>query len=153
MDWTKEETAVVLRYARAVDRGEFPSWRRAARECLAELGRLYTATGRRSAIHARRLVGRSLSSVHEKVILTAHQHGLRGPEKPRLWSPAEGRVFEQWLRWYDRYRSARRRLRPSPLATASTGLQEELDERGFKRTVSACRTRLKNGWLQMHGLA
>ncbi len=150
--WTKEETEIVLKYARAVDSGEPPSWRKAARLCLTELDRLYSVAGRRSPIRARRLAGRGFLPVHSKMIAMAHEHGLRGPERPRLWSPAESKVFEQWLRWYDRYRSSGRRHRTA-LGTAASGLQEELEEKGFVRTVSACRGRLKNQWLVSQGLA
>ena len=151
--WTRDETEIVLKYARAVDKGELPSWRKAARLCLTELDRLYSVAGRASPINVRRLAGRGFIPVHNKMITVAHKHGLRGPVKPLPWSPAESRVFEQWLRWYDRYRSSRHRVGPAPLATAASGLSEELEEKGFVRTAGACRARLKNGWLQMHGLA
>ncbi len=149
--WTKAETDVAVKYARAVDSGQFPSWNAATRPCMAELGRLYAVAGRRSPIRARRLAGRGLTSVHWMIGTVAHRLGLRGPERPRAWSPEEGRVFEQWLHWYDRYRSAGRSR--SALGTAASGLQEELEEKGFRRTVVACRARLKDGWLLLHGLA
>jgi hypothetical protein len=150
--WTKAETEIVLKYARAVDSGAVPSWRKAARICLTDLDGLYSVAGRGSPIHVRRLAGRGFIPVHNKMIAVAHKHGLRGPVKPLPWSPAESKVFDQWLRWYDRYRSAGRRRR-SVLSTASTGLHEELEEKGFTRTAGACRERLKNGWLEMYGLA
>jgi hypothetical protein len=84
----------VLKYARAVDGGLLPDWRSGARKCMVELGHLYAAKGRSSAIHARELTGRSLESVHQRMMKLAHQHGLRGPVKPPPWSRAEGRVLQ-----------------------------------------------------------
>jgi hypothetical protein len=116
---------------------------------MVELDRLYAVAGSRSPIRARRLAGRRFPSVHDKMIKVAHELGLRGPEH-RFWTSKEERIHRGWLRWYDRFRTARGL---GPLRAAADGLQEELEEQGFRRTVSACRGHIKEGWLRLHGLA
>ena len=78
----------------------------------------------------------------------AHDLHLPGPER-RVWTARENRAVASWIRWYDRYRTPRKR---GPLGVAASGLQEELENMGFTRKVSACCERIKLGWLQMHGL-
>jgi hypothetical protein len=60
-------------------------------------------------------------------------------------------MYESWLRWY---KGHKRNRRNSPLTQAALGLQDDLAERGFRRSLDACRTRLGEyygTWKQVHG--
>jgi len=147
--WHPGELRIIEAYARRVGRGDFASWREAAVACRKELEGYWTQATRRSPVAVRRPAGRGVPGIHGKMLKLAHELHLSGPNR-RAWTERESQVVASWVRWYDRYRTPRKR---GPLGVAASGLQEELENKGFTRTVIACRTRLKNGWLQMHKLA
>jgi len=147
-NWHSGELRILEAYARRVGRGDFLSWRKAAVACHAELQRFWARSARGSSENVRALAGRGIAATHGRMLILAHELGLPGPER-RLWTPPEEKVVAGWVRWYDKYRTPTKR---GPLGTAASGLWEELEERGFRRTVSSCRERLKDGWLLIHGL-
>ncbi len=148
-DWHPGELRILEAYARRVGRGDFSGWHEAAVACRKELQGFWTRATRRSPVAVRRPAGRGVPGIHGKMLRLAHELHLPGPER-RAWTEREDQAVASWVRWYDRYRTPRKR---GPLGVAASGLQEELENKGFARTVSACRERLRNGWLQMHGLA
>ena len=133
----EEEKRLFEDYARAVARGEFKTCLDAAPACLAELRQVYTRLGRTSPLHIGNVEGRSLTQVHRWIAVAADRLGLQFPGRP--WQPAEKRIFESWLRWYDRHHHI---WRLQPLRQAGEGLSEDLAKKGYRRSVCACKQRL-----------
>jgi len=136
--WRPPERRLLERYARGVPAGRYGSWLEAARACHAELARLHERIRRRSPIPVRTLPERKLIEVHKHIIAVAHELGLEGPRRV-LWTEAEDKVCDSWVRWYARYRGVRRL---EPFKTAAEGLQEDLLKLGSERSLPACRCRL-----------
>ncbi|MFO7675131.1 MAG: hypothetical protein R6X12_02265 [bacterium] len=139
---TKTEERLVERYAMMVHNGALPHWRAAAEQCLAAIGRRVARLARTGPLKLRRLPSHTLDTIHMAILNLAHQRGLRGPRNPH-WTAAEQKLAAGWVKWYDRYRRVRRL---APLKQASEGLQAELADRGFHRSVAACSARVKSEW-------
>ena len=92
---------------------------------------------KQATLGVRRLAPRSAPSIHAGILVAAARLGLQFPR--RRWLPAEQRIFEGWLRWYDRHHHIRRL---EPLRQAANGLSEDLAKKGFRRSVCACHERL-----------
>ena len=131
------ERRLFEKYARAVADGRFPNCKDAAPACRRELVRMYARVGKQSSLRVGRLAGRTLVTINRSICETAGRLGLQFPG--RNWLPAEERIFDGWLRWYNRYHDVRR-LRP--LSQAGEGLSDDLAKQGFRRTPDACRVRL-----------
>lgn len=136
--WRLQERRSIERHARGVPAGRYRTWMDAARACHAELRRLHRRIRRKSPISLSALPERSLADVHQHVIKLAHKLGLEGPRRI-LWTPAENRIVDASLRWYEGHRRVREYR---PLREAVIGLQEELDQMGSVRSLSACRCQL-----------
>jgi hypothetical protein len=136
---TPEEQRLIEVYARAADRGEYRNWLLAAEACLAQLRQLYLRARRAGPVQVRRVSGHTLSTVHSRLIETAHRLGLLGVGG-RDWTRDEQKVCDAWVKWYERHRRA---VRPPMWRDAAEGLQEELQQRGYGRTVCACKSRLQ----------
>jgi hypothetical protein len=148
-DWHSGELRTLEAYARRVGCGDFSSWRKASVACRAELQHFWARSASGSSVSVRVPAGRGIAAIHGRMLKLVHELGLPGPER-RLWTLPEEKAVAGWVRWYDKYRTPTKR---GPLGTATSGLQEELEERGFRRTVSSCRQRLKDAWLRLHGMA
>ena len=146
-DWTNPEKAILERHARGVLAGRHRSAAAAAAACHRELTEYYGQL--REAGRLRSLAGRSAGTVLGRMHERVRELGRRGPPNHR-WSDEEKKAAAGWLIWYDRHRAPGKR---GLLGAAASGLQDELESKGFTRTAGACRGRLGNGWLQMHGLA
>jgi hypothetical protein len=134
---TPAERRLYEKHARRVAAGNSKTCLEAARDCQTELRRLFHRIGRASPLRIMRLAGHPLKTVHQGILEAADRLGLQFPG--RRWLPAEQRIFEGWLRWYDRYHHIRRL---EPLREAANGLSEDLAKKGFRRSVCACRERL-----------
>jgi len=130
-------------YARRMGQGEFASWRVAAAECHKEL-QLRQAGLSRSAPgdRASSTYGRSVRDVEASMMAFARRLGLREPRYIR-WTAEEDQLVEGWRRWYNRYRRVRRL---APLKQAAEGLQEDLSDKGFRRSFAACSARICGYW-------
>jgi hypothetical protein len=149
-DLSPEELALIERYARGVERGEYRSWAEAARACSSELQQVYAAAARRSPLPLRRVSGHSPATVLIRMLGLSRQLGLRGPRQ-HLWSAAEIKVLDSWLRWYERRRGDRRQT--GLLRQATEGLQEDIENLGSHRTLSACECKLLFWRRRLHGVA
>jgi hypothetical protein len=136
--WTLQERRALERHARGVPAGRYGTWLDAARACHAELTNVHERIRRRSPIAVRVLPRRKLIEVHKHIIEVSHKLGLDGPRRV-LWTAAEDRVTDGWVRWYEGHRRVRRL---KPCGEAVIGLQEELDQIGSSRSLQACREHL-----------
>jgi hypothetical protein len=91
---------------------------------------------------------RTLSGAEHAILQLARVHGRN--QSWWLWSEAEIKVCDSWIRWYQRYRRVRR-LRPAKVA--ADGLREELQYMGSERTLAACRTYFYKRRLHLLGMA
>jgi hypothetical protein len=136
-EFTDEELRLCEEYAREVAAGAYDSAQLAAEACHRELGRMGSRWPKRTALGVRRIVPRPVNAIHSHILAAAARLGLQFPR--RRWQPAEERIFEGWLRWYDRHHHIRRL---EPLREAANGLSEDLAKKGFRRSVCACHERL-----------
>ena len=144
---TPAERRLFEKYARAVSRGGFSDCTEASRACALELGRLNARAGRCSALAAAKLAGRSQPGILSQILLAVGRLNLHIPGGK--WQEDENRLLQQWLNWYERHRRVRRL---QPLRTASSGLQEELENLGSRRTRMACQQRLLDEYHRHVGL-
>jgi hypothetical protein len=144
---TPTEQRLIEAYARAADRGKYRNWLLAAEACLAELRQQYGQARRSGLVKVRRVSGHTLSTVHSRLIVTAHRLGLLGVGG-RDWTDDEQKLCDAWVRWYERHRHA---VRPPMWREAAEGLQEELQQKGYGRTVCACVSRLQTTRRQFLG--
>jgi hypothetical protein len=147
---TKAETKLVRKHALAVARGRYPNWLEAAKACRAESMKLYARAPGSIPAALRKADGRSLHTVHTRILDVAHRLGLRGPRRV-LWTPVELKVCAGWVRWHDRHRGARRRRHVFSEAVA--GLQEDLEKLGHVRSHRACSHQLVRERRRMYGSA
>ena len=145
---TEKEDGLVEQYARAVDRGEYDSWKAAAKACRDEMMGLSLTAVRRRGLCTRGIAGHSLHTIHTRMLDISRSLMLRGPRRV-LWTEPELRRCASWVRWFDRHRAGRRRMRI--FSEAAVGLQEELDVLGSSRTLGACRRRLYKSWCETRG--
>ena len=146
---TSTDLRTVERYARAVSRGEYGHWSEAARACVAELNQKHNAAAVGNPLRVRKVGGRSVLTIHGRIIKVAHLLNLPGPRR-FLWTDTEKRVCAAWARWYDRHRMALRRL--GAWKEAASGAQEELENSGYKRTVSACAGMIRKMRMRAEGM-
>ncbi len=139
---TTVEERFVERYALKVHHGILPHWLAAARQCLAAIQRRTARLARTGPLRLRRPPSHTLDTIHLAILKLAHRRGLRGPRNPH-WTAVEDKMAANWVKWYDRYRTVRRL---APLKQAGEGLHGELAEKGFQRSVSACRARVSLKW-------
>jgi Arc/MetJ-type ribon-helix-helix transcriptional regulator len=121
--WTDREMARIEGVARDYAAGKYPNIVAATEDAIRRLRD--TRTDRQ----------RKYSSVAPKVLARAHELGR--PNYWRLWSDAENRRCDAWIRWYEKHRHVRRY---KPAQEAVLGLQEELERLGIDRTRGACST-------------
>ena len=133
--WRLQEQRLLERYARGVPSGKYGSWLEAARACHGEMARLHKEILNNSSIPVRRLPERKLVEVHKHIIIVAHKLGLDGPRRI-LWTEAENKICDSWVRWYEEHKRVRRY---KPGEQAVLGVQEELERMGVDRTQGACR--------------
>jgi len=133
--WRLQERRLLERYARGVPSGKYGSWLEAARACHGEMARLHKKILSNSTIPVRNLPERKLSEVHKHIIAVAHKLGLEGPRRI-LWTDAEDKICDSWVRWYENHKRIRRY---KPGEQAVLGVQEELERMGSDRTQGACR--------------
>lgn len=134
---TPDERRLYEKYARKVAAGEYANCQEAAAACRSEVGRMYGRIGRQNPLGVSRFAARPPGVVHAGILAAASRLNLQFPG--RRWLPAEQRIFEGWLRWYERYHLVRRL---EPLTQAATGLSDDLAKKGFRRSACACRERL-----------
>lgn len=139
---TRIEEQLVERYALKVHQGLLPHWRAAAEQCHAAILRRMARLAKTGPLKLRRPPSHTLDTIHVAILKVAHKRGLRGPRNPH-WTAAEDKILAGWLKWYGRYRHVRRL---TPLRQAAEGLQHDLAEKGFDRTVGACRNRISTAW-------
>jgi len=119
--WTDREMARIEGVARDYAAGKYPNIVATTEDAIRRLRD--TRTDRQ----------RKYSSVAPKVLARAHELGR--PNYWRLWSDAENRRCDAWIRWYEKHRHVRRY---KPAQEAVLGLQEELERLGIDRTRGAC---------------
>ncbi len=132
------EQRLVERYALKVHRGLLPDWLTAARQCSAGMQRLSQRLVGTGDIRPRCVTCHPLGSIHQSILRLAHKRALHGPRNPR-WSATEEKIAAGWVRWYGRYRHV---VRLKPMQQAAEGLQSELADKGFQRTIGACKARI-----------
>jgi len=135
------EQRLVERHALMVHRGQLSDWLVAARQCKVAIDRANQRLARTAGLKPRCPPSRPLGSIHQAILRLAHERGLRGPRNLR-WTATENKLAAAWIRWFDRYRLVHRL---KPLLQASEGLENDLADRGFQRTVGACRARVGIG--------
>jgi hypothetical protein len=136
---TTKESALVEEYAREVDRGHYDTWKAAAKACADELRRTAETAARIRGWRVPKIAGHSLRTIHARILDISRRLKLRGPRRV-LWTEPELRRCASWIRWLDRHRAGRRRMRI--FTEAASGLQEELQRMGCDRTLNACKHRL-----------
>jgi hypothetical protein len=145
------ERELIEQYARRAATGELGSWHAAGEACHRELEAEYARRAQTMPGGASRDYGRPAERTCRELLHVANKLGLRTPHDQRRWSDEENRMFESWRRWY---RSHKRNRRNSPLTQAALGLQDDLAEKGYRRSLDACRTRLGEygkAWRLVHG--
>jgi len=107
VSWSGEEHRVLGRYVRAYLRGEYKSGNQAARDCLRELSRRFTADPGSSEFPRRR----GFYGVYAVLLQRSLQQG-RLPTR-RRWSPEEQRILDSYVRAIarGRYRDAQEATR------------------------------------------
>jgi len=140
-----EELGVIERYARCVGDGEYDSWKDAARACATEINRKANAAALRSPLRVRKAKGHSMHTIHTRILEIAHRLKLRGPRRI-LWTDREERICAAWIRWYERHRSAPRHR--GVWTETISGMQEELENAGFSRSLTACDSKIYK--MRMH---
>jgi len=146
---TREESGVVERYARAVDRGEFSRWKDAAEACRDELTRAALVASRRRGVEVHEVTAYNLHTIHVYMLDLSRKLALRGPRRI-LWTEPELRRCASWARWLERHPTRRRGMHA--FSEAACGLQDELAEIGHSRSIMACRHRLYRDWRRLRGL-
>jgi hypothetical protein len=147
---SRGELRIVERYARAVDRGEYDNWKDAARACVTELNRKVNAAAVRSPLRVRKAKGHSMHTIHTRILDVAHRLKLRGPRRV-LWTDAEERVCAAWMRWSDRHRTALRHR--GVWSETLAGMQEELENAGYRRSLAACESKVRDMRMRAYGVA
>ena len=145
---TRAEQRLFEKYARGVSQGRFRDCLEASRACAAELRRLHADAGRSSALTITRMAGRSPRGLRNHILLAARRLRLHIPRG--RWTEDEIKVVCGWVRWYERYR---RVWRMAPLRTAASGLQEELESIGSRRTQLSCQWRILTERRRLLGMA
>jgi len=133
--WRLQERRLLEQYARGVPSGKYGSWLEAARACHGEMAGLHKQILSNSTIPVRKLPERKLIEVHKHIIIVANKLGLEGPRRI-LWTDAENKICDSWVRWYEEHKRMRRY---KPGEQAVLGVQEELERMGIDRTQDACR--------------
>jgi hypothetical protein len=145
------ERELIERYARSVTTDDLGAWHAAGEACHKELEAAYaqralTATGGASPDY-----GRTAVRTCRELLRVAASLGLHIPRDQRRWSEAENRICESWGRWLRGHRANRRN---APLTQAAEGLIDDLADKGFRRSLAACRQRLgeyNEHWRLAHG--
>jgi hypothetical protein len=146
--WTSQEDEIAVRYARALLDGRYAEAHTATRDCWRDLARLRRRWRTDEPGRFKRTLPRTLGATYSHVCRLAHRLNERWPKT--RWTDAEMKLCRQWIRWYDKHRGVRR-LRP--LVTVASGLQEELERLGSRRTFTACRARFWKEWKRQQGAA
>jgi hypothetical protein len=145
------ERELIEQYARKAAAGELSSWHAAGVACHRELEAEYVRRARSAPGGASRDYGRPAERTCRELVHVANKLGLRTTRDQHRWSEEENRMYESWLRWY---KGHKRNRRNSPLTQAALGLQDDLAEKGFRRSLDACRNRLGEyvvTWRLVHG--
>ena len=145
------ERELIEQYARKAAAGELGSWHAAGEACHLEIEAEYARRAQTAPQGASSDYGRTVERTCRELRRLANKLGLRTPQDHRPWSEEENRMFESWRRWY---KGHKRNRRNSPLTQAALGLQDDLAEKGFLRTLGACRNRLGEyvvAWRLAHG--
>jgi hypothetical protein len=145
------EQELIERHAREAAAGGPEAWHAAGEACHRELEAEYARRARTSPGGASADYGRTAARTYSQLLRVAVRLGLRVPRDQRRWSEEEDRIYESWRRWYRGHRGNRR---TSALSVASQGLLDELTDKGFRRTLYACHSRLGEyykHWRLAHG--
>jgi hypothetical protein len=142
-DWSPEEDRVVDSFIGRYSKGEFRSFRSAARACRAELRRLDAE--RLKHPERGRPYGRTFLAVRQRLNKRAHERGIHMP-RFRLWRGPEQRIAARYAE-----RIAARGRKPDTWE-AATLLRRALRRRGYQRTLAACKAELRRARLRMIGV-
>ncbi len=145
------ERELIERHAREAAAGGPDAWRAAGEACHKELEAEYARRARTTPGGASADYGRTAARTYSQLLRVAVRLGLRAPRDQRRWTEEENRICESWRRWYWGHRGNRR---TSALSVASQGLLDELTDKGFRRTLYACHSRLgeyNKHWRLAHG--
>jgi hypothetical protein len=145
------EQELIERYALSVTTDDPEAWHAAGEACHQEPEVEYARRARSAPGGASADYGRTPERTCRELRRVAARLGLRTSRDQRRWTEAEDRICETWRRWYQGHRANRR---TSALSVASQGLLDELTDRGFRRTLHACHSRLgeyNKHWRLAHG--
>ena len=146
--WTTWETRIIARFAQAVVTGRYAGPTPAFGPCFSALNRGYARLRTATQTPLRSVGGRTKAAVYRRLDKAVRKLGWHGPTWPR-WTAEENRICRGWVRWYESHRRGRR----GPVSQAAEGLQEELDQLGFRRSVSACTGHIYALYHRPQGLA
>ena len=147
--WTAEENRILRHFTHAVLKGGYAGPTPAFEPFYSALNRHYARLRAGSELSLGAVGGRTKAAAFRKLDLAVQKLGWHGRPAPR-WTAVENRASHVWLRWYDSHRPPGRR---GPISQAAEGLQEELDQLGYRRTVSACKGHLREQYRRLHGAA
>lgn len=147
-DTTSAERLLFEKYARSVYDGKFRNCFVASQACAGELRLLYKEAAKRYAPVITTLAGRTPRSIQYQIVEAVHRLKLHIPGS--RWTEEENKLVREWLRWYERHRLARRL---TPLRTAVSGLSEDLENIGSRRSRRSCEWRVLTEHHRLHGMA
>jgi len=142
-DWSPEEDRVVDQFVGRYSKGEFRSFRSAAKACRTALRRLDAA--RLKHPERGRPYNRSFLAIHQHLNLRAVSRGVTRPLF-RRWRGPEGRIAARYAE-----RTVAEGKKPETWE-AATVLRRALRRRGYPRTLAACKAELRRARLRMNGL-
>jgi hypothetical protein len=133
------ERDLIERYARSVMTDDTGAWRAAGEACHKELEAEYARRARSAAGGASPDYGRTPARTYTELLRAGAKLGLHTPRDQRRWSEEEIRICESWGRWLRVHRANRRN---APRTQAAQGLLDDLTDKGFRRSLTACSQRL-----------
>ena len=133
------EQELIERYARGVTTDDPAAWHAAGEACHKELEVEYARRAQTTPGGASADYGRTPERTYRELLRVAARLGLRTSRDQRRWSEEEVRMCESWRRWLRGHRANRRN---APLTQAAQGLLDDLTDKGFPRSLAACRQRL-----------
>jgi len=133
------ERELIERYARGVTTDDPVAWHAAGEACHKEIEAEYARRARTATDGASPDYGRTPARTYAELLRVAAKLALHTPRDQRRWSEEEDRICESWGRWLRGHRANRRN---APLTQAAQGLLDDLTDKGFRRSLSACSQRL-----------
>jgi len=126
--WTAEELKVLDRCARELKASGLPNSAAVVRDCQQRLRGLGPKGG----------IPRSIRAVAQKLRPIARRYNI--PPRRDRWSPEEIKIAKAWAR---RFLTVKTEFLPWRIHEMATLMQVELETKGSKRTLEACRDMLR----------